>query len=95
MATSMSKVELVMSIANEMGCDKKAAGEALDGVANAVIKEVLAGNAVTLPGIGKISTRDRPARMVRNPATGEQMKKGADKAIKLTVAKAFKDRVNG
>ena len=95
MATSMTKMELVMSIAKEMGCDKKSAGEALDGVANTVIKEVLAGNAVTIPGIGKISTRDRPARMVRNPATGAQMKKEADKAIKLTVAKAFKDRVNG
>jgi len=33
--------------------------------------------------------------MVRNPATGEQIKKAADKVVKMTIAKALKDSVNG
>ena len=32
--------------------------------------------------------------MVRNPSTGEQFKKPADKVVKMTIAKALKDSVN-
>jgi nucleoside phosphorylase/nucleoid DNA-binding protein len=60
-----------------------------------VSKEVANGGAVTLPGIGKVYCRERPERMVRNPATGEQIKKEADKQVKVTIAKALKDSVNG
>ena len=31
---------------------------------------------------------------MRNPATGEQIKKDADKQVKITLAKALKDSVN-
>jgi DNA-binding protein HU-beta len=45
--------------------------------------------------VGKFYCRERAERMVRNPATGEQMKKPADRQVKVTVAKALKDSVNG
>ncbi|KKK58807.1 hypothetical protein LCGC14_3040720, partial [marine sediment metagenome] len=38
---------------------------------------------------------DAVARFSRNPATGEQIKKEADKVVKMTIAKALKDSVNG
>lgn len=91
----MTKTQLVAAIAEEMGGDKKTAGAALDAVTAIVTREVAAGGAVTLPGIGKVYCRERPERMVRNPATGEQIKKEADKVVKMTIAKALKDSVNG
>jgi DNA-binding protein HU-beta len=91
----MTKTQLVAAIADEMGGDKKTAAAALDAVTAIVTKEVAAGGAVTIPGIGKVYCRERPERMVRNPATGEQIKKEADKQVKVTVAKALKDSVNG
>ena len=91
----MTKTQLVAAIADEMGGDKKTAAAALDAVTAIVTKEVAAGGAVTLPGIGKVYCRERPERMVRNPATGEQIKKDADKQVKVTIAKALKDSVNG
>ncbi|WP_370268144.1 HU family DNA-binding protein [Nioella sp.] len=91
----MTKTQLVAALAEEMGSDKKAAAAALDAVSVVVSKEVAAGGAVTLPGIGKVYCRERPERMVRNPATGEQIKKEADKVVKVTIAKALKDSVNG
>lgn len=94
MAKPMTKAQLVATLADEMGADKKAAGAALDAVCNLITKEVAAGGAVTLPGVGKIYCRERPERMVRNPATGEQIKKEADKVVKMTIAKALKDSVN-
>jgi DNA-binding protein HU-beta len=91
----MTKTQLVAALADEMGTDKKAAAAALDAVSAVVAKEVANGGAVTLPGIGKVYCRERPERMVRNPATGETIKKDADKVVKVTIAKALKDSVNG
>ncbi|MGY6704550.1 HU family DNA-binding protein [Roseinatronobacter sp.] len=90
----MTKTQLVAALAEEMGADKKTAIAAIDAVSAVVLREVAAGGAVTLPGIGKIMCRARPERQVRNPATGETMTKPADKAVKVTVAKALKDAVN-
>jgi DNA-binding protein HU-beta len=91
----MTKTQLVAALATEMGADKKTATAALDAIAAVVTREVAAGGAVTLPGVGKVSCRARPERQVRNPATGETMTKAADKQVKVAVAKALKDSVNG
>ncbi|MEM9968394.1 MAG: HU family DNA-binding protein [Pseudomonadota bacterium] len=91
----MTKTQLVAAIAEEMDTDKKSAGAALDAICTLITREVSGGGAVTLPGVGKIYCRERPERMVRNPATGEQFKKDADKVVKITIAKALKDSVNG
>ena len=95
MAKPMTKTQLVAALAEEMGTDKKSANSALEGITNLITREVSNGGAVTLPGVGKIYCRERPERMVRNPATGEQIKKDADKVVKMTIAKALKDSVNG
>ncbi len=95
MARPMTKTQLVAALAEEMGSDKKSASAALDAIIAIITREVSAGGAVTLPGVGKIYCRERPERMVRNPATGEQIKKDADKVVKMTIAKALKDSVNG
>ncbi|KZY42633.1 MAG: HU family DNA-binding protein [Roseovarius sp.] len=94
MAKPMTKTQLVAALADEMGGDKKTASAALDAVVNVITREVSGGGAVTLPGVGKIYCRERPARTVRNPATGEQIQKPADKVVKMTIAKALKDSVN-
>ncbi|MEM8849632.1 MAG: HU family DNA-binding protein [Pseudomonadota bacterium] len=91
----MTKTQLVAAIAEKMDVDKKTATSALDAITGIITDEVSNGGAVTLPGIGKIMCRERPERMVRNPATGEQFKKDADKVVKMTIAKALKDSVNG
>lgn len=94
MSKPMTKTQLVAALAEEMGTDKKSAGGALEAICNLITREVASGGAVTLPGVGKISCRERPERMVRNPSTGEQFKKEADKVVKMTIAKALKDSVN-
>ena len=95
MSKPMTKTQLVAALADKMGADKKTAGAALDALTDLITAEVAAGGAVTLPGVGKIYCRERPERLVRNPATGEQFKKEADKQVKMTIAKALKDSVNG
>ena len=94
MATSMTKAQLTAALADATGGDKKAAGAMLDALTGIITRTVSEGGSVTLPGVGKIVCRERPERMARNPATGEQVKKEADRAVKITVAKALKDSIN-
>ncbi|MGP6088127.1 HU family DNA-binding protein [Antarctobacter jejuensis] len=94
MAKPMTKTQLVAALAEKMDADKKVASAALDAICELITDEVAAGGAVTLPGVGKVYCKERPERMVRNPATGEQFKKEADKQVKVTIAKALKDSVN-
>ena len=95
MAKPMTKTQLVAALAEKMEADKKVAGTALDALIDIITSEVSGGGAVTLPGVGKIYCRERPEREVRNPATGEKFTKEADKVVKMTIAKALKDSVNG
>ncbi|MBL4806391.1 MAG: HU family DNA-binding protein [Rhodobacteraceae bacterium] len=90
----MTKAALVSALSAELGTDKAGANAALEAIAKIVSTEIAAGGAVTLPGLGKFSCRARPDRMVRNPATGEQMHKDADRVAKVTIAKALKDVIN-
>ncbi len=93
MTKALTKAELVAALAQEMGSDKKTANAALEALAKVVAREVAAGNTVTLPGIAKVVCRERPARTVRNPATGATIEKPADRAVKLTPVKALKEAV--
>jgi DNA-binding protein HU-beta len=95
MANQMTKTQLIAAVAEQSGTDKKAAAAVIDALGTVIVAEVAAGGAVTLPGIAKIYCRARDERMVRNPATGEQVKKPADKQVKVSIAKALKDSVNG
>ncbi len=95
MATQMTKAQLVAALAERTGGDKKAASGMLEALTGIITETVSQGGAVTLPGVGKITCRERPERMARNPATGEQIKKDADRVVKITVAKALKDSING
>ncbi|MBZ0128166.1 MAG: HU family DNA-binding protein [Rhodobacteraceae bacterium] len=95
MMKPMTKTQLVAALAEAAGSDKASANRMLEALTDIISKEVAAGGAVTLPGLGKFMCRDRPARMVRNPATGEQMAKEADRVVKVTIAKALKDVING
>ncbi len=94
MSKPMTKTQLVAALAEAMGSDKKTAGSALDAIAAVVAREVSAGGAVNLPGLGKVVCKARPERQVRNPATGESVTKAADKQVKFAIAKALKDSVN-
>jgi DNA-binding protein HU-beta len=60
MSKPMTKTQLVAALADAMGSDKKTATAALDGIASVVAREVTAGGAVALPGLGKVSLQGPP-----------------------------------
>ena len=51
------------------------------------------GEETSIPGFGKFSVKDRPARQGRNPATGQPMEIAASKKVSFTPAKGLKDKL--
>jgi len=94
MTRPITKAALVADIAERSGMTKADASTALDAVTDAISAQLVAGNAVTLPGLAKFETRNRPARQVRNVATGAMIDKDADRAVKVSALAGIKDAVN-
>lgn len=89
----LKKADLVAALVEETSLDKRNVTTMLDSLSAVITREVAAGNTVLLPGLAKFICRDRPARTVRNPATGAMIEKEADRGVRVTPAKALKDAV--
>ena len=89
---ALSKIAAELAETHEMS--KKAAGEFLSAFVELTVKNLKKGHKVRVTGLGIFQVRARPARMGRNPATGEMVTKAADKQVKFSIAKALKDSVN-
>jgi DNA-binding protein HU-beta len=89
----MSKAQVIKHIADNFGMPKQMASDLLGELAELAVKETKANGSFTLPGIGKLTLRERAARTGRNPRTGEPVQIPAKTVVKARMAKAFKDAV--
>jgi DNA-binding protein HU-beta len=87
----LSKV--AAELAEKTGMTKKDASGALDDFVGLVVKHLKKGNKVRITGLGILQVRNRPARMGRNPATGEAIKIKASKKVAFRVAKDLKEAI--
>jgi DNA-binding protein HU-beta len=93
----MTKTELINEIKRRLpvGFHTKGIYETLKTLGEVTQRELSAGRDISLPGIGTMKVVDRPARIGRNPKTGEKIDIPAKKAIKFRAVKALKDAVVG
>ncbi len=89
----MNKRDLVKAVAFYTEYDAKVVAEIVDGFTDVVTAAVAKGEPVVLTGFAKFVKVDRPARMARNPQTGEPVKVKASKKARITPLKGFKDAV--
>ena len=89
----MNKRELANAVAAHTGVDKKTVDQVLSGFTDVVSAVVSKGEPVAISGFCKFAKVERPARMGRNPATGEAIKIKASKKARITPLKGFKDSV--
>ena len=87
----LSKV--AAELAEKTGMTKKDATGALEDFIGLVVKHLKKGNKVRITGLGILQVRNRPARMGRNPATGEAIKIKASKKVAFRVAKDLKEAI--
>jgi DNA-binding protein HU-beta len=89
----MNKRELAKAVAVQADVDLKTVTTVLEGFTDVVTAVVSKGEPVAITGFAKFVKVDRPARMGRNPATGETIRIKASKKARITPVKAFKDAV--
>ena len=89
----MNRRELVAALAERTDTDRRSADAALQAFIDTITATVATGEPVMISGFVKFSRVDRPARMGRNPQTGEQIKIKASRRARVTPLKGFKDAV--
>lgn len=72
---------------------KKQAQAMLEEMVGMITKHLKKGDRLRLGGLGILQVRKRPARMGRNPATGEQIKIKASKKVAFRAAKELKEAI--
>ena len=89
----MNKSELIDALASKADVSKKDAAKVLDALTSTITEELAKKEKVTLVGFGTFETRERAARIGRNPQTGKEMKIAASVAPVFKAGKALKDAV--
>ncbi|HUC38205.1 MAG TPA: HU family DNA-binding protein [Acidimicrobiales bacterium] len=89
----MNRRELAKAVAVQADVDLKTVTRVLEGFTDVVTGVASKGEPISIPGFVKFVKVDRPARMGRNPATGEPMMFKASKKVRVSVAKAFREAV--
>ncbi len=72
---------------------KKQANEILSNMIDMITTHLKKGARIRIGGLGILQVKKRPARMGRNPATGEQIKIKASKKLSFRAAKEVKDAI--
>ncbi len=87
----MNKAQLIEALTDRLG-DKKAAGAAVDGLVDVIVRTVNKGEKVNITGFGVFEKR---ARAARNPRTGETVKVKKTNVPAFRAGTTFKDVVSG
>ena len=82
-----------VAMAEKHSIAKKQANEMLEDFVGMIVKSLKKGEKIRISGLGIFQVRKRPARMGRNPATGEAIKIKASKKIAFRPAKELKESV--
>jgi DNA-binding protein HU-beta len=84
---------LAMTLAQSHGIPKSQVNAMLTGMIKEITKHLKKGRRIRIGGLGILQVRKRPARMGRNPATGEAIKIKARKKVAFRAAKDLKEAV--
>jgi DNA-binding protein HU-beta len=87
----LTKAQIMAALAETWGVSKKDASDMYDKFMGVVFSEIKRSGEFVMPGLGKLVKKNRPARMGRNPATGETIKIPAKTVLKFGVSKAAKE----
>jgi DNA-binding protein HU-beta len=85
--------DLGTALAEAHELPKKQTLEMLTQSVELITKHLKKGSRVRLAGLGILQVRKRPARMGRNPATGEAIKIKASKKVAFRASKDLKEAI--
>jgi DNA-binding protein HU-beta len=85
--------QLGANLAEAHDIPTKQAAAVLEDLVTMITKHLKKGDKIRIGGLGVLQVRKRPARMGRNPATGEAIKVKASKKVAFRAAKELKESV--
>jgi DNA-binding protein HU-beta len=91
---AVNKSELVESIAQRAGLDRRQAEAAVGAFVDTVMDATSAGERVAILGFGTFNPTSRAARTGRNPQTGAPVKIAASKGVRFAPGAQFKTALN-
>jgi DNA-binding protein HU-beta len=91
----VNKAELTKALADYYGGSKAEAARALNAVVETITYKTAAGEKVSITGFGVFEKIDRPARMVRNPRTGERTRAKKTSVPRFRAGSELKAYVSG
>ena len=89
----MNKTELIAVAAERAGVSKKDAERVLNAAIDSITASLIMGQKVQLSGFGVFETKDREARVGRNPHTKESIEIPATRVPAFKASKSLKDAV--
>lgn len=90
----MNKGELVAALAAKLSTSQVEAKKVLENLSEVIETALLAGDEVTVPGIGKLKVSVRPGRAGRNPKSGESIEVPEKRVVKFHPGSEFKAKVS-
>jgi len=87
------KDHLIAVIKDSAGCSAAAAKSTLDNLVGTISSTLKKNQKVQIYGFGTFAVAKRPARMGRNPKTGEKIRLKASKSVRFRAGKALKETV--
>ena len=89
----MNKTDLIAIAAQNAGLTKKDTERVLNAAIDAITAALVKGEKVQISGFGTFETKDREARIGRNPHTKEAIDIPATRVPSFKPSKALKDNV--
>lgn len=90
----MNKTDTINKFAQTLGIKTSESKTQVEALFGLIKDALLDGEEVTLPGIGKLKVKTRPARNGRNPKTGETITIPEKKVVKFSAASEFDNSFN-
>jgi DNA-binding protein HU-beta len=90
----MNKTELISAVAKEANITKTETEIIINTLTDVIQNEVAKGEKVQVTGFGTFERKERGAREVKNPRTGESVQVAASKYPSFSAGAVFKEKVN-
>ena len=91
---SLTKDDIVKSLAKENGFQKKRAIEIVESLLELIKFTLASGEDVLISGFGKFCVNEKRQRKGRNPATGEDMILAARRVVTFKCSGQLRDKIN-
>ena len=91
---TLTKSQIVDSIAEKNGFTKNQSTEAVETILELIKSTLASGEDVMISGFGKFCAKDKRERKGRNPSTGEDMVLASRRVVTFKCSGKLRDKIN-